>query len=253
MRLNRFLAAAGLGSRRGVEALIRRGEVTFNGAVCTELATDVTESDAVKVRGKLLRPQKTVYAVLHKPRGFVCTRDDERNRQTIFELLPADWPRVFHVGRLDMDSEGLLIVTNDGDLALQLTHPSHKIEKEYEVALDRPFDWTLRPKLVQGFYIEGGRARAEQVHQISANQLALVLQQGMKRQIRLMFAALGYEVKRLCRTRIGTLKLGSLSPGEWRFLAKGEIATLLARKGVNSAKGRRVPRREAGTTAPDPA
>src|SRR5688500_19002563 len=193
MRLNRFLASAGLGSRRGVEELIQAGRVRINGKVVTDLATKVEPTDAVKVGSRLVRSQQLIHAVLFKPRGYVCSADDERDRRTIFELLPKDWPRVFHVGRLDKESEGLLIVTNDGELALRLTHPSFKVEKEYEVLLDRAFDWSLRPKLLKGFHIEGGWAKAEQVQRISPHQLQIVLRQGLKRQIRLMFNALDYE------------------------------------------------------------
>ena len=116
MRLNRFLASAGLGSRRGVEELITAGQVRINGHLVTDLATKVGPEDTVKVGARIVRQQQSLTAVLAKPRGYVCTADDECQRRTIFELLPSGWPRVHHVGRLDMDSEGLLIVTNDGDL-----------------------------------------------------------------------------------------------------------------------------------------
>ena len=129
MRLNRYLASAGLGSRRSVEALIQEGQVKINGQVVDDLATTVGPGDVVKVRNAVVSPQETVHAVLYKPRGFLCTASDERQRRTIFDLLPTDWPRVYHVGRLDMESEGLLIVTNDGDLAMALTHPSFKLER----------------------------------------------------------------------------------------------------------------------------
>lgn len=226
MRLNRFLASAGLGSRRSVEELITAGQVRINGRVVTDLATQVGSDDAVKVGSRLLRPQQTLTAVLNKPRGFVCTASDDLDRKTIFSLLPPNWPRVYHVGRLDKESEGLLIVTNDGDLSLALTHPSFKIEKEYEVLLDKSFDLKDREKLLRGFLIMGGRAKAERVEVLAPTHLRMVLAQGIKRQIRLMLYDLGYEVERLARIRIGPLKIGEMRPGEWRMLNAKEVAAL---------------------------
>jgi len=226
MRLNRFLASAGLGSRRSVEEIIQSGRVRINGRVIDDLATQVGPEDSVKVGSRVLQVQQTLHAVLHKPRGFLCTADDERDRRTIFELLPEKWPRVFHVGRLDRDSEGLMLVTNDGDLALRLTHPSFHVEKEYEVGLDKTFEPAHREKLLRGFHIPGGRAKAEQVGEIKPQLIRVVLRQGLKRQIRLMFYELGYEVVHLKRVRIGAIKLGHLRPGEWRLLTPKELTQL---------------------------
>ena len=226
MRLNRFLAAAGIGSRRGVEQLIIDGRVRINGRVVTDLATTVAPTDSVKIGSRLIRTQRPLHAVLMKPQGYVCSADDERNRRTIFELLPRHWPRVFHVGRLDLESEGLLIITNDGELSLALTHPRHKVEKEYEVALDRAFDPQHREKLLRGFHIIGGRGKFERLEILGPKHLRLVLLQGLKRQIRLMFYELGYEVMRLVRVRIGPIRIGEMRPGEWRLLTPSEVAAL---------------------------
>lgn len=227
MRINRFLAASGLGSRRSCEELILGGSVTINGQVCQNLATEVSEEDFVKVGSRRVVPEKHLYVVLHKPRGYLCTASDTHDRHTVFELLPAKWPRLFHVGRLDRESEGLLILTNDGDLGLHLTHPRYKIEKEYEVLLDRSFDAAKdAPRLLRGLTIEGGRAKAESVRQMAPNLLRIVLRQGLKRQIRLMLYKVGYEVKRLIRTRIGPLRLAGLRPGEWRALTPAEVKAL---------------------------
>ena len=227
MRLNRFLASAGLGSRRGVEQLIADGRVRINGRVVTDLATQVEPTDAVKVGSRMVHAERPLHAVLMKPRDYVCSADDERGRRTIFELLPANWPRVFHVGRLDMESEGLLIVTNDGDLSLALTHPRHQVEKEYEVLLDQTFDPALRAKLLRGFHIIGGRAKVERVDILDdPRHLRLVLLQGIKRQIRLMLYELGYEVERLVRVRIGPVRIARMLPGEWRMLTPKEVSAL---------------------------
>jgi 23S rRNA pseudouridine2605 synthase len=227
MRINRFLAASGLGSRRSCEELILTGSVTINGKVCQNLATEVSEEDFVKVGSRRILPEKHLYILLHKPRGYLCTAADTHDRHTIFELLPPKWPRLFHVGRLDRDSEGLLILSNDGDLGLHLTHPRYKIEKEYEVLLDHPYKGAIdTPKLLRGVSIEGGRARAESVRQLSPVLLRIVLRQGMKRQIRQMLYKVGYEVERLIRIRIGPLRLTELRAGEWRALTAAEVKEL---------------------------
>ena len=226
MRLNRFLAAAGLGSRRSVEELITLGRVRVNGQVVTNLATQISPTDSVKVGSRLIRSEQLIYAVLHKPPGYVCTADDEMDRRTIFDLLPANWPRVHHVGRLDKESEGLIFVTNDGDLTHVLTHPSHEVEKEYDVLLDKPFVPTDREKLLRGFRIEPGYAKCEGIEVIKADRIRLVLAQGLKRQIRLMLYKLGYEVERLFRIRIGTVLISGLARGEWRLLTQKEVGEL---------------------------
>jgi 23S rRNA pseudouridine2605 synthase len=223
MRLNRFLAAAGLGSRRSVEALIKAGRVRINGQSVTNLATMVAPGDVVKVGNRIVRTQAPIYVVLHKPRGVICSGDDERGRRTIFDFLPRTWPRVFHVGRLDKESEGLLLITNDGALSLSLTHPRYHIEKEYSVSLDRPFDPTHREKLLKGFRIESGVARMHTLAITAPRELTIILRQGLKRQIRLMLYELGYEVTRLRRVRIGPVILGTMPVGEWRYLTPREL------------------------------
>ncbi|MGC3989892.1 MAG: pseudouridine synthase [Chthoniobacteraceae bacterium] len=226
MRLNRFLASAGLGSRRGVEKLIVDGHVTINGDYCLDLATTVLPTDSVKVDGRLVKAEPMCYLLLNKPKGFLCTADDEKERRTIFDLIPDGYPRLFNVGRLDKESEGLLILTNDGELAQFLTHPSHGVEKEYEVILDQPFDPAKREKLLRGFHIEGGRAKMESLAQLGPQKLKVVLKQGLKRQIRLMFYDLGYEVEQLTRIRIGPLKTNHLPLGGWRMLTAREVESL---------------------------
>jgi 23S rRNA pseudouridine2605 synthase len=227
MRLNKFLAAAGLGSRRSVEQLITSGAVKINGQVVTNLATQVLPTDAVKVGNKLLKSERLIHAVLNKPRGYLCTANDPEERKTIFSLLPKDWPRVHYVGRLDKDSEGLLIVTNDGDLTNLLTHPSHEVEKEYEVWLDKPFDVALhRDRMIKGFRIEPGFAKCETIDNVRHNRVRVILRQGLKRQIRLMFYHMGYEVERLVRTGIGSIQTGNVEPGNWRLLSSAEVHAL---------------------------
>ncbi len=227
MRLNRFLAAAGQGSRRSCEELIRTGQVTINGVLCSNLATQVTPEDVVKVGNKVMHAAHEVTLLLYKPPGFVCTASDTHGRRTIFDLLPPNYPRLFHVGRLDKESEGLLILTNDGDLSLKLTHPRYKVEKEYEVVVDKAFDFSLSPKLLHGINTPEGWAKAESAHKLANNKIKVVLRQGLKRQIRLMFHELGYEVIKLTRTRIGPIQIGEMPIGTCRVLTRREIEALL--------------------------
>jgi 23S rRNA pseudouridine2605 synthase len=226
VRLNRFLATAGVGSRRHCDQLIADGRVTINGRVCTDFSAQPAEGDHVKVGGKLVHSQAKLYVILHKPAGFVSTHADPNARNTIFDLLPPKFPRLFNIGRLDTQSEGLLILTNDGDLAQRLTHPRYKVEKEYEVTLDRPWDPTLVPKLLAGMVLDGQHARMEKVQAIRTTRVRAVLRQGINRQIRRMFSELGYEVKRLVRIRVGHLRLGDLPRGNWRPLSKSELKSL---------------------------
>jgi 23S rRNA pseudouridine2605 synthase len=226
MRLNRFLAAAGIASRRHCDELIAAGRVTINGQPCTNFSAQPGERDHVKVDGKLVHAERLLHVILHKPAGFVSTRKDPRARDTIFDLLPGKFPRLFNVGRLDAQSEGLLILTNDGDLAQRLMHPRYKIDKEYEVTLDRAWDAALTPRLLRGVLLDGERARIAHLHLRAPTRLRIVLRQGINRQIRRMFEVMGYRVERLVRTRIGTLRLGDLPRGHWRPLTKSELASL---------------------------
>jgi 23S rRNA pseudouridine2605 synthase len=238
MRLNRFLAAAGVGSRRKCDELIAAGRVTINGRVCTNFSAQPSGRDHVKVDRKLVHLERAMTIALHKPAGFVSTRSDPHTRDTVFDLLPPKSPRLFNIGRLDAQSEGLLLLTNDGDLAQKLTHPRFKIEKEYEVTLDRQWDSALAQKLLRGLFLDGRRAQIAQLHSIGPTRVRVVLRQGINQQIRRMFYAVGYEVKRLVRVRIGNLRLGDLPPGHWRTLSKSEIDGLKRTSKTNRAGAR---------------
>ena len=226
MRLNRFLAAAGVGPRRHCDELIAAGRVAINGKTCTDFSAQPDARDHVKVDGKLVHVAPPLTIMLHKPAGFVSTRKDPHARDTVFDLLPGKFSRLFNIGRLDAQTEGLLLLTNDGDLAQQITHPRYKIDKEYEVTLDRPWDLAHGPKLLRGIVLDGRRARIARLHSTSATRLRVVLRQGINRQVRRMFEALGYHVKRLVRVRIGSLRLGDLPRGHWRALTKHELESI---------------------------
>jgi 23S rRNA pseudouridine2605 synthase len=235
VRLNRFLALAGISSRRGAEEFIRHGRVTLNGALSTDLATQVAPSDQVRVDGHLVRTQEFIYFLLNKPADFLVTRSDERSRKTIYDLLPGDLPNLAHVGRLDKESEGLLLLTNDGDLAFRITHPKFKLEKEYLVTLDREFQTEDSSKTKKGIYLSEGRARFDAIVKVNPRQVRVVLTQGIKRQVRRVFAALGYKVKRLQRVRVGPLTDRGLGSGKVRVLSKNEV-DLLTRRRANDKK-----------------
>lgn len=236
MRLNRFLALAGVASRRGAEELIRSGRISLNGKICTELATQVTAEDHVRVDSKIVKAKEFVYLLLNKPAGYLTTRADDRSRPTIYDLLPKHFPKLAHVGRLDLDSEGLLLLTNDGELTLRLTHPRYKLPKEYLVTLDREFDMAESAKLKKGVYLAEGRARFEAIYKVNLRQVRVVLTQGIKRQVRRVFAALDYKVKRLERTKIGGLSDSNLKPGAFRMLKRAEVVML---KGERQESGTR--------------
>lgn len=232
MRLNRYLSLCGLGSRRGVEAVILEGRVSINGHYVKDLATQVEDDDRVLVDGRPIRLEKSTVIALNKPKGYVCTRSDERDRLTIYDLLPRQFQTLHHVGRLDKDSAGLLLLTNRGDLSHRLIHPSQGAEKEYEVVTDKPMDQETMAKMVKGMMTEEGFAKAERAWLVTEYRAHVVLKQGLKRQIRLMFYQLGFEVERLTRVRIGWLELRGLPRGSWKELSQAEIERFFAKDGA---------------------
>lgn len=228
VRLNKYLASCAIGSRRACDELIGTGRVEVNGAPCIKLATRVTAADHVKVDGKRVTPKKEVVVIFHKPRGLVCTKSDELGRETIYSLLPPALQSLHHVGRLDTESEGMLILTNDGDLSQRLMHPSKSVEKEYLVTANQAFENSHLDQFLTGVYTTEGKLKAKDISRISARRLKVILDHGSKRQIRVMFEALGYQVTKLLRVRIGGLWLGDLEPGGWAVLNQQEIARLLS-------------------------
>ena len=228
IRLNKYLASAGVGSRRACDTMVQQGEVVINGETCLSPGYRVQPEDFIKVNGRRIEPLEIQSIVLHKPAGLVCTRSDENNRATIYELLPPRLHHLAHVGRLYLDSEGLLILSNDGELTQALTHPSHKIEKLYQVTTENAFENSILNQLEKGVFTEVGKARAVSVKRISSRRLEMVLNTGLKRQIRYMIQAVGHRVKRLVRLKIGELTLDTLKPGKWRVLGKSEREALMA-------------------------
>jgi len=175
--------------------------------------------------------------LLNKPAGYTTTRSDRHAERTIFDLLPSDTGHLFHVGRLDKESEGLLLLTNDGVLAQDLMHPSKGVDKEYEVVLDKTFTESDASALRRGTWIEGSVARIESVRNLAPNKIQIILHQGIKRQIRVMLGQLGFKVKRLTRVRLGPLTLRGVKPGSYRDLRKEDLETL--KKALKDPKSKR--------------
>ena len=233
MRLNRYLAACGLTSRRGAEALITAGRVRVNGEVITDLATFVEPGrDRVEVDGVEAIPEdELVYLLLHKPVGFITTVSDPHRRPTIMSLVPPR-PRLFPVGRLDLDTSGALLLTNDGPLAHRLLHPRYKVDKEYLVLAEGPVGDEALESLRRGILLEGelrptAPARVEVTGSHGGRtQLTLVIREGRKRQVRNMMAAVGHRVVELKRLRFGPITLGDLPEGTHRLLTPDEVKAL---------------------------
>lgn len=230
-RLQKVLAHAGIVSRRAAEEMILAGRVAVNGQVCRTLGTKVDpEHDAITVDGKPIpRRIKKVYLMLNKPPGFITTVSDPERRPTVMELAPRN-SRIYPVGRLDANSEGLLLMTNDGEFANLLAHPRHSFEKEYHVAVPGTVREEDLRALREGVVIDGGRTAPAQVRVLSSDGkttwLGMTIHEGRNRQIRRMLAALGHRVQRLVRMRIGPLWLGSLPRGAYRYLTPAEVSAL---------------------------
>lgn len=243
MRLNQFLAACGLGSRRQCEALIETGRVRINGAPA-HFGTRVAPDDAVTLDGTLLRARATGGVwLLHKPAGVLSTARDPEGRPTVVELVRQAGVegRVFSVGRLDFETTGLLLVTDDGDLAWALTHPSRGVEKEYEARIAAPLDEDALQRLRSGLELDDGPTApctATQARHGRSTIVRLVLHEGRKRQVRRMLAALGAPVLALQRVRFGPVRLGTLPPGAVRAATGAEQAALRRAAGTNPSSGR---------------
>ncbi len=230
MRLNRFIAHAGICSRREADKLIIDGLVSINGKVVSELGTKVKNTDEVRYGGELLKSEKKVYVLLNKPKGFITTVDDERARKTVMDLVSNACPeRIYPVGRLDRPTTGVLLFTNDGSLAKKLTHPSDGAKKVYMVTLDKPFHNSDLIKLRKGIELEDGMAKVDYVEFVKENDkytLGVEIHIGKNRIVRRMFSALGYEVTKLDRSSFAGLTKKGLSRGQYRMLNAKDLSFL---------------------------
>jgi 23S rRNA pseudouridine2605 synthase len=238
-RLQKILAQAGLGSRRACEELIAQGRVRVNGEVATLGTRADPENDAIEVDGARIGvAQGLVHYLLNKPAGVVTTASDPQRRPTVVGLVPAD-PRVYPIGRLDADTEGLLLLTNDGELAHRLTHPSFGVDKEYLAGVDgRPTRGALR-RLREGVELEDGPTAPAKVSLVGDRLLRITIHEGRKRQVRRMCEAVGLPVRRLVRVRIGPIADRRLAPGEWRALEPDEVRALERAAALPSSGQRR--------------
>ena len=232
IRLNHFLAESGICSRREADRLIKSGQIFVNGEICTDLSSKIDPlKDIVIYKDKRVQPLiGKEYIMLNKPKGYLVTHSDEYNRKTIYELLPDNTQNLRYVGRLDKDSEGLLLLTNDGELLNLLTHPSSKIEKVYKVRINRRLSKKELNTLRQGVPIEGGKTQSAGVFvknsSDNAMTLKIVLTEGKKREIRQMIEAVGAKVLSLRRVQFANLILKDLPIGRWRYLTRAEIKAL---------------------------
>ena len=233
MRINKYIALCGVASRRKSEEFVKNGKVKVNGVVITSLSTDIdVEKDKVELEGKVLTlPSNYVYYKLNKPKGYLCSRDDGTGRKTIYDLVKSD-VRLFSIGRLDYDTEGLIILTNDGDVAQSVAHPSSVIEKEYNVTIEGNILESELAVLRNGVVEKGVRlpkAKVEVIEKTSdETKLKVIIHEGKNRQIRRMFECVGKTIVLLRRVRIGEIKLGGLMRGKYKQLNAFEQTWLLS-------------------------
>jgi len=232
VRLQKYLAEAGVASRRAGEQIILAGRVEVNGKPVAELGARVDPlHDRVVVDGKPVRAKRKLYVALNKPPGLVCSRSDEYDRQTIYGLLPKEWGHLHSVGRLDYQSEGLIFLTNDGEFSLHLTHPRYGVRKKYVATVEGRVAEAVLSEFTKGVWHNGERLKAEKTRLVSASAaqsvVELELAQGKNREVRRLFESQRLTVKRLQRVQIGKIKLGELRLGKWRTLTEPEIKSLM--------------------------
>lgn len=229
IRLNKYIADAGVCSRREADKLIEAGEIKVNGNTVTELGYKVSRKDAVTYNGRRLSQEKLVYVLLNKPKDFITTVDDPEDRKTVMQLVQtACDERIYPVGRLDRNTTGLLLLTNDGELATRLTHPSHNVKKIYQVDLDKPLTEEDAEKIREGLMLEDGEAKVDELAILSEDQtiLGVEIHIGRNRIVRRIFEHLGYEVIRLDRVMFAGLTKKDLPRGKWRYLSQKELIRL---------------------------
>lgn len=230
VRLNRFIANSGVCSRREADTLIQAGVVTVNGEVVTELGTKVNiHDDDIRFNGERLKGEEKVYLIMNKPKGYVTTASDPHAEKTVIDLLKGCSSRVYPVGRLDKNTTGVLLLTNDGEIAERLTHPSYDKKKIYQVSLDRALSEEDYHKILEGVSLTDGDVKADELEFIDANdkrKIGIEIHSGKNRIVRRIFDSLGYNVKALDRVYFAGLTKKGLKKGEWRYLTEGEINIL---------------------------
>lgn len=224
MRLNRYIAQCGVASRRKADDLIAAGKVSVSGKTVTDFSYRVKEGDAIEVDGQPIRlKEETIVLAMNKPRGVTTTKSDVHAEKTVMDLLPKEYTHLNPAGRLDRESEGLLILTNDGELLNELTHPSFEHEKEYIVETEQPIHDKALDRLRRGIRMNEGHTGPNEVERLGRKRFSIVLRQGWKRQIRRMVEAVGNSVTMLQRVRVGKLELGTMKPGQYRTVSREDI------------------------------
>ena len=242
VRVQKYISQAGLASRRQAEVMLGQGRIAINGErVTSPGARVVPGTDTVSLDGRIVRPAPLRWVVFHKPAGVLCTRTDPRGGETIYDLLPEWAGGLRYVGRLDRDTSGLLLLTNEGDLAAALAHPSGRIEREYQAGVAGKITAGALRRLKRGVDLEDGPARPKRVRRVELDEdewgVTLVLTEGRKREVRRMLKAVGHPVRTLVRTRFGPFRLGNLKPGAWRPAHSSEMDA--ARVAANPSRPRR--------------
>ncbi|MDE7453103.1 MAG: rRNA pseudouridine synthase [Clostridia bacterium] len=229
MRINKYLASSGVASRRECDKLILEGRVSVNGKTAT-LGIDVSEDDEIKLNGNIVTVKKNEYYILNKPKGYICSVTDDKGRKTVLDLMPDNVGRIYPVGRLDYDSEGLLILTTDGELAQHLTHPSNEVPKTYLVKVEGTLTENALNPIRSGIEIDGYVTKKCKAHIVETNKeytkVHVTLTEGKNREVRKMFAAIGKEVTLLKRIKIGEITLRGLDRGSFRKLDRQEVEYL---------------------------
>lgn len=229
IRLNKFISNSGLCSRRKADELIANEQVKVNGKICTEMGKKVSRSDKVEVDGRVIKSEQKVYILMNKPRNVICTTKDENNRKTVIDILSDEYKHLYPVGRLDRNTTGVLLITNDGELTQKLIHPSKKIKKVYKATLDKPLHKDDLDKLIKGIKLEDGVSNFDRIVELKEDEkprYGIELHSGKNRIIRRMIESLGCEVIKLDRVLFHNLDKGAVKKGNYRLLKEKELRSL---------------------------
>ena len=227
IRLNKYISQSGLCSRRAADELIKKGKVQVNNKVCDQVGTKINKNDKVIVNKKLIKPEKNIYVLLNKPKDYISTNKDTHNRRVVFDLIKGINERLFSVGRLDRKTTGLLLLTNDGDIAKKLTHPSYKIKKIYSVTLEKKISNDEISQIKNGLFIEDEYIKVDNIERLEKDyEVGIEIHMGKNRIIRKIFESLNHRVSKLDRVLFGPFTKKDLPRGKWRILNQNEIRNL---------------------------
>ena len=227
IRLNKYISQSGLCSRRAADELIKKGKVQVNNKLCDQVGTKINKNDKVIVNKKLIKPEKNIYVLLNKPKDYISTNKDTHNRRVVFDLIKGINERLFSVGRLDRKTTGLLLLTNDGDIAKKLTHPSYKIKKIYSVTLEKKISNDEISQIKNGLFIEDEYIKVDNIERLEKDyEVGIEIHMGKNRIVRKIFESLNHKVSKLDRVLFGPFTKKDLPRGKWRILNQNEIRNL---------------------------